>query len=585
MAELPRRGGKYPGLPIALALFFALVAAPLPSACLKILELDALSLPKAIENHKKLLLVEFYSPDCAHCQLLEPVLEEAADELVGKASVVKIDSRNAHELNQKYRVRQTPTLVLFQNGREVTSSREDLQGYRTKDSLVPFVLGFRGPAVRKVKRRGDLDKLVDERGMVACGLFPSAGGASEVFQRLGERLRGHIPFAAVTGDASKAKEISESFGLDHHLPSIFITKKWNYTIQYAGDQGNVSEVQSFLDHHGFPLVGNLSMLTYYRYESRGSDRVYLFYDSGGEEEGAGEARASLEKIAKDHDELSFLTISSVATESGRTTIMQESGLSELELPALAVVSKDKSLKVAHSQLTPLTERSMQATIEAFLRHQGAEGGGERNHFCVDGSAYGDDQANEVRLRTSDDGEEDDLLSRYEMHAQNQKSYWGLDESTVREVSEVSYGKVLKRSWKDTLIVYTARWCTHALALEHLLESLVRSGELDGLLESELTIVKVDVVLTPVVSRKSVGRIPAMKYVSARYKDFPYWFGGDATSRQDVLDFIHTYHSMRHVEIPGEGPSPFSKKKKDVMSDVVSALGGSEEAAKDFHDEI
>ena len=30
--------------------------------------------------------MEFFSPDCAHCQRLEPVLEAAADELVVKAA-------------------------------------------------------------------------------------------------------------------------------------------------------------------------------------------------------------------------------------------------------------------------------------------------------------------------------------------------------------------------------------------------------------------------------------------------------------------------------------------------------------------
>ena len=71
-----------------------------------------------------------------------------------------------------------------------------------------------------------------------------------------------------------------------------------------------------------------------------------------------------------------------------------------------------------------------------------------------------------------------------------------------------------------------------------------------------------------------------RYVSARYKDFPYWFGGDAGSKRDVVEFIQTYNSMRHVEIPGEGPSPFSRKKADVMEEVVQALGGAGGQDKD-----
>eukprot|EP00951_Prasinocladus_malaysianus_P016794 scaffold131451_cov35-Prasinocladus_malaysianus.AAC.1 len=43
------------------------------------------------------------------------------------------------------------------------------------------------------------------------------------------------------------------------------------------------------------------------------------------------------------------------------------------------------------------------------------------------------------------------------------------------------------------------------------------------------------------------------------RDFPNWFQGSPYSPDDIFQFIRAYHSMRHVEIPGEGPSPFSKK--------------------------
>ena len=559
---------RWRGAPSRLALLLAIATTALCAQLaesLKILELDALSLPNAIEKHKKLLLVEFYSPDCNHCKLLEPVLEEAADELVGTASIVKIDSRNAHDLNQKYSVRQTPTLVLFHKGREVTSARADLQGYRSRDSLVPFVTGFKGPAVKKLKQPRDLSKVVEARGLAVCGLFPSGDPMSASFAAIAEGMRGHVPFAAVEGNASRAQAIADAYGIDE-VPSIFVTKKWNHTVQFSGDYENFTQVETFVKENSFPLVGNLSVLTYYRYQQRDTDRVYLFYDSGQDSGETDSARASLEKIAKDHDDLSFITVSSVATESDRTTIMQDKGLSEFALPALAVVSKDSPLSVAHSQMVSLSQESMSAAIEAFMKLKSDDA---RHPVCLgDASAEGDGGW------VGEGEDQEEVLGRYELFAQVQKNYWGLDETLIREVNEDSYRRALKRSWKDVLFVYTARWCAHALGLERVLESLVKSGDLAHL-EEELAIVKVDVVLTEGQSERRGGRrgrhLPAMKYVSARYKDFPYWFGGNAHSKKDVLDFIHTYHSMRHVEIPGEGPSPFSKKR-DVMGQVVSALG-------------
>lgn len=41
------------------------------------------------------------------------------------------------------------------------------------------------------------------------------------------------------------------------------------------------------------------------------------------------------------------------------------------------------------------------------------------------------------------------------------------------------------------------------------------------------------------------------------QDFPNWYGGAHDDPDALVQFVHSYHSMRHVEIPGEGPSPYS----------------------------
>ena len=567
------RRGLAPTLAFLAALLASLALGPSPCAGLKVLELNATTLDQAIEKHKKLLLVEFFSPDCAHCQRLEPVLEAAADELVGKASVVKIDSRNAHHLNQKYSVRQTPTMVLFRGGHEIAEAREDLQGFRTTDSLVPFVLGFRGPTVAKVGSRADVDEILADRGVAVCGVFTSEGAPSESFRDLARRLRGHIPFAASVADAEGARLLSETYGL-RGLPTIFVAKRHNYTVEFHGNleaEGGAAEAEAFIERHGFPLVGNLSALTYARYLARGSDRAYLFYDPGQRETAEGAAAFSsaeraLGRVAASHDDVSFIAVSSVATENGRTTLLQDSGLTELRLPALALVSSDAKTSVALCQLGEVTEEAASEALDEFLRLRGEAMDGQGRHVCLafqSDRADGEGGSSDPRIVPDHD---------YELHAHHMKAFWGLGESSVREVSEQSHGRVMRRTWRDTLVVYVARWCSVALKLERLLEDLVASGEVSDLLEEELSIVKVDAVLTPAPSLKGSRRLPAMKYVSARYKDFPYWFGGDPTSKPDVLEFIRTHHSMRRVEIPGEGPSPFADRRRDVMEDVVSALG-------------
>ena len=56
------------------------------------------------------------------------------------------------------------------------------------------------------------------------------------------------------------------------------------------------------------------------------------------------------------------------------------------------------------------------------------------------------------------------------------------------------------------------------------------------------------------------------------------YGGAHDDPDALVQFVHSYHSMRHVEIPGEGPSPYSVRPKEVE------LGAGENDV-DFGDEI
>jgi glutaredoxin len=134
----------------------------------------------------------------------------------------------------------------------------------------------------------------------------------------------------------------------------------------------------------------------------------------------------------------------------------------------------------------------------------------------------------------------------------------------------TFHKQLKKSWKDVLIIYTARWCTYSTRLEEILHRMIRAGEFDDF-EDEIQFVKIDVVLTQAEDYKALQTVPAIKYVSARYKDFPNWYGGRHDSADEIVQFVHSYHSMRHVEIPGEGPSPYSVNARPKHTDDEGGL--------------
>jgi thioredoxin len=62
------------------------------------------------------VLVDFYADWCGPCQMLSPTLERLANELAGKARIVKVNIDHSPDLAREYRVQAVPTLVAFLDG-------------------------------------------------------------------------------------------------------------------------------------------------------------------------------------------------------------------------------------------------------------------------------------------------------------------------------------------------------------------------------------------------------------------------------------------------------------------------------------
>lgn len=62
------------------------------------------------------VLVDFYADWCQPCHHMTPILKEAANQLSGKAKVIKVNIDKNQKAANRYGVRSIPTLLLFQAG-------------------------------------------------------------------------------------------------------------------------------------------------------------------------------------------------------------------------------------------------------------------------------------------------------------------------------------------------------------------------------------------------------------------------------------------------------------------------------------
>lgn len=69
------------------------------------------------------VLAEFYSDSCIPCKQLSPVLGDIEDDYEGRIKVVKINVNFDGELAAKYQVMASPTILFFQQGKEVKRTR------------------------------------------------------------------------------------------------------------------------------------------------------------------------------------------------------------------------------------------------------------------------------------------------------------------------------------------------------------------------------------------------------------------------------------------------------------------------------
>ncbi|NIO47853.1 MAG: thioredoxin fold domain-containing protein [Candidatus Aminicenantes bacterium] len=90
---------------------------PLPEPG-SVLEFSAGPASSFLQNSKLPILVDFFSPTCAPCHMMHPVVESFAKRRAGEIMVVRINVDQQPQVAAEFRVQAVPTFVIFHKGYE-----------------------------------------------------------------------------------------------------------------------------------------------------------------------------------------------------------------------------------------------------------------------------------------------------------------------------------------------------------------------------------------------------------------------------------------------------------------------------------
>lgn len=132
----------------------------------KILHINADEFESIVLKSKIPVIVDFYSEDCAPCEVLAPIYEKMAEKYGDHIKFVKILRQANREFAKSLNVSSSPTVLFYKDGKEVGSR---LNGFMNKPQVRKAIEGILGDVIPKeAMKRVDCDVLI--LGAGAAGL-------------------------------------------------------------------------------------------------------------------------------------------------------------------------------------------------------------------------------------------------------------------------------------------------------------------------------------------------------------------------------------------------------------------------------
>lgn len=96
------------------------------------LELNDENFEREVLKNEQLVLIDFWRPGCNACLIMNPVIEEIAEEFNNRVKVGKLNVVENPETAKMYKIPAVPTFIIFKDGKII----ERAVGLRPKQILI-----------------------------------------------------------------------------------------------------------------------------------------------------------------------------------------------------------------------------------------------------------------------------------------------------------------------------------------------------------------------------------------------------------------------------------------------------------------
>jgi thioredoxin 1 len=100
-------------------------------AGLAVAEVNDANFEQEVLQSEQPVLVDFWAAWCGPCKALGPIVDEVANEYIGKLKVMKLDVDRNSATPMRYGIRGIPALLLFKDGKVA----DQIVGYVPKDTI------------------------------------------------------------------------------------------------------------------------------------------------------------------------------------------------------------------------------------------------------------------------------------------------------------------------------------------------------------------------------------------------------------------------------------------------------------------